>query len=309
MAILFRSSVDSARRWSAALGEIFPGLEMRFWPDIGDPADIEYALVWKPPPGMLASLPNLKLILSLGAGVDHIFGDPQLPAHVPVVRLVDPHLVAAMSEYIVLHAMKLHRRDLDSAAQQRRREWKELDQVNADDRRVSILGLGMIGGDAARKLQGLGFRVAGWSRRPKDVPGIESFHGDDGLAKMLARTDILVCVLPLTPDTDGILSARLFAMLPKGASIVNAGRGAQLVEADLIPALDSGQLSVAVLDVFRAEPLPADHPFWVHERIVVTPHIGGATNPRTASRVVAENIRRLNAGEPLLNVVDPIRKY
>jgi glyoxylate/hydroxypyruvate reductase A len=309
MAILFRSSVDSARRWSAALGEIFPGLDMRFWPDIGNPADIEYALVWKPPPGMLASLPNLKLILSLGAGVDHIFGDPQLPAHVPVVRLVDPHLVAAMSEYIVLHVMKLHRRDLEYTAQQRRREWKELDQVNADDRRVSILGLGMIGGDAARKLQALGFQVAGWSRRPKDVPGIESFHGDDGLEKMLARTDILVCVLPLTPDTDGILSARLFAMLPKGASIVNAGRGAHLVEADLIPALDSGQLSTAVLDVFRAEPLPADHPFWGHERIVVTPHIGGATNPRTASRVVAENIRRLNAGEPLLNVVDPIRKY
>ena len=309
MAILFRSSVDSARRWSAALGEIFPGLEMRFWPDVGNPADIEYALVWKPPPGMLASLPNLKLILSLGAGVDHIFGDPQLPTHVPVVRLVDPHLVAAMSEYIVLQVMKLHRRDLEYTAQQRRREWKELDQVNAEDRRVSILGLGMIGGDAARKLQGLGFKVAGWSRRPKDVPGVASFHGDDGLRKMLGQTDILVCVLPLTPDTEGLLSARLFAMLPKGASIVNAGRGAQLFEADLIPALDSGQLSVAVLDVFPAEPLPADHPFWEHERIVVTPHIGGATNPHTASQVVAENIRRLNAGEPLLNVVDPIRKY
>jgi glyoxylate/hydroxypyruvate reductase A len=225
------------------------------------------------------------------------------------VRLVDPHLVAAMSEYIVLQVMKLHRRDLEYTAQQRRREWKELDQVNAEDRRVSILGLGMIGGDAARKLQGLGFKVAGWSRRPKEVPGVTSFHGDDGLEEMLGRTDILVCVLPLTPDTDGILSARFFAMLPKGASIVNAGRGAQLVEADLIPALDSGQLSVAVLDVFPAEPLPADHPFWGHERIVVTPHIGGATNPRTASQVVAENIRRLNAGEPLLNVVDPIRKY
>ena len=309
MAILFRSSVDSARRWSAALGEIFPGLEMRFWPEVGNPADIEYALVWKPPPGMLASLPNLKLILSLGAGVDHIFGDPQLPTHVPVVRLVDPHLVAAMSEYILLQVMKLHRRDIEYTAQQRRREWKELDQVNAEDRRVSILGLGMIGGDAARKLQGLGFKVAGWSRRPKDVPGVTSFHGDDGLEKILGQTDILVCVLPLTPETDGILSARLFAMLPKGASIVNAGRGAQLVEADLIPTLDSGQLSVAVLDVFPAEPLPADHPFWAHERIVVTPHIGGATNPRTASQVVAENIRRLNAGEPLLNVVDPIRKY
>jgi glyoxylate/hydroxypyruvate reductase A len=308
MALLFRSSVDSAKRWRAAIGELIPGLEARVWPDIGDPADIEYALVWKPPPGMLASLPNLKLILSLGAGVDHIFTDPQLP-DVPVVRLVDPHLVAAMSEYIVLSVMRLHRRDLEYAAQQQRREWKGLAQKNADERRVAILGLGMIGADAATKLKGLGFQVAGWSRRPKEVPGVVSFHGDEGLARMLADTEILVCVLPLTEDTEGILSSRLFSMLPKGASIVNAGRGGHLVEEDLVPALDSGQLSAAVLDVFRSEPLAPEHPFWRHPRIVVTPHIGGMTNPRTASKIVAENIRRVQAGEPLLNVVDRLRKY
>jgi glyoxylate/hydroxypyruvate reductase A len=285
-----------------------PELEMRVWPEIGEREEIEYALVWKPPPGMLASLPNLKLVLSLGAGVDHIFSDTELP-QVPVVRLVDPHMVAAMSEYIVFQVLRLHRQDLAYMAQQRQAAWEEHRQPNANERRVSFLGLGMFATDAALKLQALGFDVAGWSRTPKEIPGIAGFHGEKGLGQLLARTDILVCLLPLTPQTEGILSARLFAGLPRGAAILNAGRGAHLVDADLIPALDSGQLSAAVLDVFRTEPLPPDHPFWRHEKIVVTPHVAAATNPATAAQVVADNIRRAREGRPLLNVVDPQRRY
>jgi glyoxylate/hydroxypyruvate reductase len=308
MALLFRSSSDSARRWKAALGAAMPDLEMRVWPEIGDPGEIDYALVWKPPAGMLAGLPNLKLVLSLGAGVDHIFADSQLP-DVPVVRLVDPHMVEAMSEYILFQVLRLHRQDVTYMAQQRRGEWKEHVQPNAGERRVSFLGFGMFASDAARKLKALGFDVAGWSRTEKRLPGIACFHGESGLETLLARTDILVCLLPLTAETEGILSAHLFARLPRGAAILNAGRGPHLVEADLIPALDSGQLSAAVLDVFRSEPLPKDHPFWRHERIIVTPHVAAATNPGTAALIVADNIRRAREGRSLLNVVDRERRY
>jgi glyoxylate/hydroxypyruvate reductase A len=308
MALLFYSTSDSASRWKAALATAIPELDVRVWPEIGDAREIRYALVWRPPEGLLASLPNLGLVLSLGAGVDHIFADPKLPA-VPVARLVDPHMVEAMSEYVLLQVLRLHRQDVFYMAQQRRGEWLEHVQPNAGERRVSILGLGMFGSDAARKLAALGFDVAGWSRTEKRLPGIVSFHGPEGLDALLARTDILVCLLPLTAETEGILSASLFARLPRGAAIVNAGRGAHLVEEDLIPALDSGQLSAAVLDVFRTEPLPMTHPFWRHERIVVTPHVAAATNPATASLVVADNIRRARAGEQIRDVVDPARGY
>ena len=306
--VLFHSGSNNAERWRAALAEAMPELEFRVSSDPGDKGEIEYALVWKPPAGLLASLPRLKVIASLGAGVDHILADPTLP-DLPVVRLVDPHMVAAMSEFVVTQVLRLHRQDLVYAAQQRRGEWRERWQPNADERRVGILGLGTMGTDAALKLKALGFDVAGWSRRPKDVPGVRSYAGESGLAGMLAQTQILVCLLPLTADTDGILNARLFARLPRGAMLLNAGRGAHLVEEDLVPALDSGQLSAAVLDVFRQEPLPSSHPFWRDERIVVTPHIAATTNPRTAAFIVADTFRRARDGQPLLNVVDRAARY
>jgi glyoxylate/hydroxypyruvate reductase len=308
-AVLFRSTSDSAARWRAALKEAMPELEFRQWPEAGNVDEIEFALVWRPPPGMLASLPRLKVIASLGAGVDHVFGDPELPKGVPVVRLVDPDMVTAMSEYIVCQVLRLHRQDLAYAAQQRRGEWCERHQPNARDRRVGMLGLGEMGGDAARKLAALGFKVAGWSRRPRTMPGIACYAGAAGLAEMLARTDILVCLLPLTAETRGVLNRDTFALLPRGAMLLNAGRGAHLVEADLIPALDAGQLAAAVLDVFAQEPLPAGHPFWRDERIAVTPHVAASTNPVTASRIVAETFRRAAAGLALANVVDPAAQY
>ena len=309
MALLFLSSADSPAQWSAELGKLLPDLEIRIWPELGDPAEIEAALVWRPPPGLLASLPKLRLICSLGAGVDHLFTDPQLPAHVPVVRLVDPYMTAAMSEYVQFQVLRLHRQDPAYAAQQRERIWRPLPQPNAAERRVGVLGLGELGSDAALKLRVLGFEVAGWSRTERRLPGIACHHGRDGLEQMLRRSEILVCLLPLTPETEGILDARLFARLPRGAAIINVARGGHLVEADLIPALDSGQLSAAVLDVFRQEPLPENHPFWTHPRIIMTPHVAAATHAPTAAPIVADNLRRLAEGKPLVNRVDPTRRY
>src|SRR6201981_2652316 len=185
MALLFRSTVDSSARWRDRLTRLTEELDIRVWPEIGDPAEIDYALVWRPEPGFLASLPNLKLILSLGAGVDHLLGDPQLPRHLPIVRLVDPHMTDAMSEYVVLQVLRLHRRDLDYRAQQEAGLWRELDQQNAGDRRVGILGLGELGQDAAKKLQALGFDVAGWRRSEKTVTGLRCQAGAAGLPRVL----------------------------------------------------------------------------------------------------------------------------
>jgi glyoxylate/hydroxypyruvate reductase len=309
MALLFRSSIDSEARWKPQLARLMPELEIRLWPEFGDPRGIDYALVWRPEPGLLASLPNLKLILSLGAGVDHILCDPQLPHHVPIVRLVDPYMTDAMSEYVVLQVLRLHRRDLDYRAQQAAEIWAELPQKNTAERPVGILGFGELGQDAGRKLKGLGFDVAFWSRKEKTVDGFAGHCGRAGLSAVLARSEILVCLLPLTAETDGILSARTFALLPKGAGLINAARGAHLVEGDLIAALDTGQLSAAVLDVFRDEPLPPGHPFWHHPRIVVTPHIAALTNPSTAAPIILDNICRFEQGRPLLNQVDPEQGY
>jgi len=309
MVLLFLSAVDSAAEWRAELNKLLPGIELRVWPELGDVGEIDAALVWRPPPGLLDTLPNLRLIASLGAGVDHIFADPSLPPGVPVVRLVDPYMTVAMSEYVQLQVLRLHRQDPAYLAQQQARLWRQQPQPNAGQRRVGVLGLGVLGGDAALRLKVLGFDVAGWSRTEKRLRGIPSFHGAAGLDALLERAEILVCLLPLTPATEGILDRRLFARLPRGAAVVNCARGRHLVEADLLAALDSEQLSAAVLDVFRDEPLPRDHPFWRHQRIRVTPHVAAATHPPTAAPHVAENLRRLRDGKPLLNRVDASEGY
>lgn len=309
MVLLFLSDVDSAAEWRAELVRLMPELELRVWPELGDPTEIEAALVWRPPQGLLDRLPNLKLIASLGAGVDHIRADPSLPPGVPLVRLVDPYMTTAMSEYVQLQVLRLHRGGPVYLAQQHARVWRQWKQPNAAERRVGILGLGVLGGECALKLKVLGFDVAGWGRTEKKLAGIPSFHGADGLDALLARSEILVCLLPLTPATEGILDARLFGRLPRGAAIINCARGRHLVEADLLAALDSGALSAAVLDVFRDEPLPTDHPFWQHQRILITPHVAASTHPPTAALAVAENLRRLRDGRPLLNRVDGSEGY
>jgi glyoxylate/hydroxypyruvate reductase A len=309
MAILFKSTPVSTARWRPFLTAAWPERDLRFWPGIGDKAAIDYALVWHPEPGLLASLPKLKLIVSLGAGVDHILRDPTLPAGVPILRLVDPYMTQAMSEYVVLQVLRLHRLDFDYRAQQAATEWREHAQKNAPERTVGILGFGQLGQNAGRKLKALGFDVAGWSRSAKDVPGLATFAGPEGLDALLARSEILVSLLPMTAETESILDASLFARLPRGAGVVNAGRGRQLVEADLLAALDSGQLSAAVLDVFREEPLPPAHPFWRHPRIIVTPHVAAETHPPTAAAIIAQAIDDLEAGRPVAHMIDPRRGY
>jgi glyoxylate/hydroxypyruvate reductase len=308
MTLLFKCDHTELGPWLAALAEQIPEHEVRVFPDTGAREDIDYALVYQPPPGLLASLPNLKAIFSIWAGVDHLASDPELP-RVPVIRMVERCMTASMTAHVVQQVLDLHTQALDYRAQQAARLWQQLDLKAPWERRVGILGLGTLGGDAVEKLAALRFDVAGWSRSPKELPGITCYHGEAGLTAFLARTDILVCLLPMTGATRGILDRSLFARLPRGAALVNCARGGHLVDDDLLAALDDGQLSRAALDVFNEEPLPPDHPYWVHPRVVVTPHIAAFSVPATAIESVASNIRRMDAGEAPLYVVDFKRGY
>lgn len=308
MALLFLSADDPAEEWRAELTARMPGLEVRIWPDVGDPADIEVALVWRAPPGELARYPNLKAILSLGAGIEWLIGDPTVP-DVPIARMVDPSLTRTMTEYVFLAVLRHHREFDRFEREQRARRWAYRFPPQAADRRVGIMGLGELGAAAARALARHGFQVAGWSRTPKAIDGVTSHAGRAALAGFLHRTDILVCLLPLTADTQGILDAETFAALPHGAAVINVARGAHLVEADLLAALDSGHLGGATLDVFREEPLPPESPLWAHPKILITPHVASYCVPSTAADGVVDNIRRALAGEPLRHQVDRTRGY
>jgi glyoxylate/hydroxypyruvate reductase A len=275
---------------------------------LGNTDDIEIALAWKPTPGLLASFKNLKMIVSLGMGVDHLLADDKLP-DVRITRIMDDGLVGQMSEFAIYWTL-WHHRDIEKyAASQRAKKWKPEEFVDSINRKVGVMGLGTIGQDTAQKLSMLGFPTAGWSRTAKTLPGVETFNGPDGLPKFLARTNVLVNVLPLTRETKGILDKRLFAALPKGAFVINMGRGGHMVDDDLLAAIDSGHIAGAALDVFNVEPLPADHPYWTHPKVHITPHMAGYTNPRTASPGVIDNIKALRAGQPLKNTVDAKTGY
>jgi glyoxylate/hydroxypyruvate reductase A len=308
-AIAYISRDTDGLHWKKVLEAAFGPIDFRTLGNLGNTEDIEVALAWKPDSGLLASFKNLKLIVSLGMGVDHLLADDKLPPGVPIVRIMDDGLIGQMSEYAIYWALR-HHRDIDKyAGYQRAKQWKPLDFVDTIDRRVGIMGLGTIGQDTAQKFAALGFPTAGWSRTAKSLPGIETFHGKDGFEKFLARTDILIDVLPLTRDTRGLLDAAAFATLPKGAYFINMARGGHVVDEALLAALNSGHLSGATLDVFNQEPLPAGHPYWTHPKVHVTPHIAGATNPRTASPGIIENIKRLHSGRELINTVDPKTGY
>ncbi len=305
MAILLSTKTSTMEAWRDALLEVDPGLDIRLFPAAGDPADIEAAVVWTSHDmAELRRYPKLRLIVSMGAGVDHLMRPPGPPPGIPVARLVDERLTQGMTEWVLLNVLRFHRQDAEYRAQQAARIWDELPAPDTARRRIGILGLGALGGDAARRLLALGFPVMGWSRRPKDFPGVETFHGEDGLAAMLGRSDILVCLLPLTPDTRGVLNARTLGLLPRGAFLLNAARGGHVVQDDLLAALDEGQVAAAALDVFEPEPLPADHPFWSHPQVVLTPHAASITIPRSAAPQVVENIHRARAGLAPINQVD-----
>jgi len=272
--------------------------------------EIDYALGFRPPPGFLKTLPKLKAIFSLGAGIDGFLSDPDFPRQVPLVRFVDDTLSREMAQYIVMHVLIQHRAEAKFAAAQRESQWRQAMLARrTQDTRIGILGLGEIGSVAARRLRDLGFAVSGWSRTKKTIDGIASFAGQGELDAFLKQCDYLVCVLPLTPQTRHILDARLFATLPKGAYVINVARGGHLVEADLIAALDSGHLSGATLDVFEREPLLETSPIWKHPKIVVTPHIAAITSPAAAARYIIDGIAAMERGETLDNVVDMTRGY
>jgi glyoxylate/hydroxypyruvate reductase A len=310
MAVLLSTKAAAIAEWEAALKALDPGLVLHRHPFAGDPAEIEAVVMWTGHDlADLRRYPNLRLIVSMGAGVDHLLAPPGPPPGVPVVRLVDARLTQAMSEWVLLNVLRFHRQDPEYRAQQAARLWRELPAPDTAARRIGVLGLGALGSDAARKLAALGFPVSGWSRRPKSLPGIVCHHGADGFAALLRRSDILVCLLPLTPATRGILDARAFALLPRGAFLLNAARGGHVVEADLLAALDSGHLAGAALDVFEPEPLPPESPFWRHPKVVITPHAASVTIPASVAPQVLENIRRAREGAPLLNLVDPAAGY
>jgi glyoxylate/hydroxypyruvate reductase A len=268
--VLFDSTIEPAERWLPLLERPLP--RDRF---LQEPrGDIDVALVGAPPPGTFARLPNLKLVQSLWMGVEKLLADPELPRSVPLARMVDPGMVAAMSETVLAHVLDWHRHLWLYRTWQGERKWKQRRQLMARDRTVGILGLGELGTDAARKLLALGFNVCGWSRRPKTIAGV---HCSTELDEVLARSDAIICLLPLTAQTRGVLDARAFARMPKGGCVINVARGKHVVLPDLLAALDARHLAHAFLDVFDEEPLPADSPLWSHPGVTLTPHIAALT--------------------------------
>lgn len=309
MSILFYSESDAAQPWREAFAAAFPRMAFRVWPDTGPLAEVKYALVWKPPAGLLAGLPNLKAILWLGAGVDHALRDPQLPPHVPILRLVDAGFAQQMSEYALYAVLHFQREMGVYARMQAGGQWQQRPPVRAAEFPVGVMGLGTIGATVARGLAARGFPVRGWSRTQKTVERVECFHGRAAFGDFLGGCRAVINVLPLTAETENILCARTLAAMPHGSYVINIGRGAHLVEEDLLAALESGRVAGAMLDVFGEEPLPAGHPFWTHPGIVVTPHIAALTIASEAQAQVIENVRRIERGEAPLGVVDRNKGY
>jgi glyoxylate/hydroxypyruvate reductase A len=286
-----------------------PQHKIRAWPErVGDPAEIDYACVWNAPHGTLAGFPNLKAIFSLGAGVDDLMSDPDLPK-VPVMRIVDPDLTLRMTEYVVLHVLMYHRRQRLYDKQQRVRMWRDSPQPLAREVAVGVMGLGVLGRSAVTALQRLGFRVIGWSRTEKNISGMETYDGTAGLLPFLQRTEILVCLLPATPATKGILNMAQFSILKRdgalgAAYLINAGRGSLQVDADILAALDQGLLAGATLDVFPTEPLPVSSPYWLHPKVTVTPHNAAVSMPHAIVANILRQIDRHEIGMQLEHVID-----
>ncbi len=308
MTFLYKAEAARGAEWARLFAEQLPDLPFRQWPDVGDPAEVRYLMAWMPPDDLATRFPNLEVLFSVGAGVDQ-FDVTALPPDLPVVRMLDPSIADGMVEYVTLATLSLHRNLIDYLGQQRAKVWTQIRLRPAAKRRVGVLGLGVLGTAVLDTLRGFGFDCAGWSRSPRALDGVRAFAGADELPDFLARSDILICLLPLTDETRGILNRDLFAQLPEGAALVNTGRGGHLVEADLLAALDSGRLSAAVLDVAEQEPPPPDHPFWTHPRIILTPHIASMTQPESAFAILLDNLQRHRAGEPMRGLIDRTRGY
>lgn len=309
MILLMTPIFAPAQVWRDCFAKEMPEVELRFWPEIGNPADIEFTAIGRLPDNAARGLPNLKLIVSLFAGQDLLLSDKTLPPNIPIVRAANPEGDRMMTETALLHVLRHHRQLPELLLAQQRSEWANPKRLKTKDRKVGVMGLGPIGIAAANAIRDFGFRTAAWVRRPRQVDGIEIFHGDDQLGAFLGRSEIVVNLLPMTPATEDILCTKNFALMPKGASVINLGRGQHVVDADLIAALDSGQLVAATLDVFRQEPLPKESPLWRHPRITIIPHASRGQFPADITPLICGHLRRFQRGEPLTDRVDPNAGY
>ena len=305
MAILLCTLPGGGPNFAAEIKRLMPELEVRIWPDVGNPDDIEFAAVHFFDCKEFAKFKNLKFVASLFAGLDHLVKDPGMPKSVPIVRAADPKGDQLMNETAMMHVFRHHRHLHEYVVSQAAREWKPRRPIlRTDQRKVGVAGLGQIGLPMALYLKGFGFDVAGWTRTPKKVEGLQTFHGKDGFGPFLARSEIVVGMLAVTAETENIFNAAAFAQMPKGACLINLARGDIVNDAELIAALDSGQLAGATLDVFRTEPLPKEDKLWGHPRITIMPHVARMPSPRDIVPQIIENVRRAQSGRPLAWVVD-----
>ncbi len=300
---------DSLTWWVEILQELLPRWEVISLKNATAPEEIDFAVVWRPRTGDLADFPNLKAIVSIGAGIDHVLADARRPKGVPIIRTVGRDLTQRMQEYVALHVLR-HHRDMPRQLQaQAEGEWHSIVVPVASNRTVGVMGLGNLGAAAARVLMRVGFKTRGWSRSAKELDGVDTFVGKAEHDRFLDGCEILVNLLPLTPETSGILNSSLFAKLPLGACVINCARGPHLVENDLLAALGTGQIRQATLDVFHQEPLPADHPFWSHPAVTVTPHVASRIDAETGSRLIAQNLKVFADTGTCPDVTDAARGY
>jgi glyoxylate/hydroxypyruvate reductase len=308
VSIVFRGDVERGRVWQQYFRTHAPDLPFVLWPHVGPPEEVTYLVTWQPPENIAALFPRLQVLFSSGAGVDQ-FDFACIPSDVQVVRMIEPGIINGMIEYATLAALMHHRNFIDYDVLRRRREWSPIRVVPAQERHIGVMGIGVLGRAVLERLHSFGFALRAWNRSSRQVDGVTCFAGNDELEPFLAGCDILICLLPLTEATRGILCRKTFFALKRGAALINVGRGGHLVEQDLLDALAEGQLSAAILDVTAVEPLPSDHPFWDHPRIVLTPHIASMTQPHTAAQAVLANVRRHQTGEQLLGAIDRERGY
>ena len=309
MAIVLIRQDSKITAWKDALLSANPQLKVYSYLEEHPKEEITMALIWKHPKGSLALYPNLKCIASAGAGVDYIFEDPTVPEHIPITRLVDPYLASDMSEHVLAVIFAELKNFNTYKIQQTQALWKTKEYRRIADVTVGIMGLGALGALTGKDLAKAGFNVQGWSRSEKAIDGIITFAGDSGLQKFLKKTDFLVCLLPLTPDTSGILNSSLFKELPKGAYIINVARGGHVVDNDLLEQLDNNHLSGACLDVYHQEPLPSSHGFWKHPKIFMTPHYASVSDTNSVIPQILENYKNLDKRNALMNVVNREKGY
>jgi glyoxylate/hydroxypyruvate reductase A len=307
--IVFYSQYDEPEAWRPLFERHCPGWSFLVWPEVDDVDAVEVVLVWKPPPGMLTAFRRLRLIINLGAGVDAILADPNRPVDVPIVRLNDPGMAAMMMQYVLYCALHYHRHFPEFAQAQKQRRWHYIHPRLTRHTHIGLLGLGMLGGFVAMELRRQGFTVSGWTRTPKQIDGIVTTHGARPGDTWLGTLDILVVLLPLTPQTHGLVDRTVLQALPRGAKLVSVGRGAVVNEADLISALRDGHIGAATVDTCEQEPLPPEHPFWAMDNVTVTPHLASVAVPESCMTQIVRDIEAVSAGQRPAHVVDPAAGY